>query len=1197
MLKDIIEIVNGFQSSVNIEYDFNDAGKISNFIPTSSALSIINNIITNTDNSNTERAKILTGAYGRGKSHIVLVALSLLYNKDAKIFKKLLGKIKNIDEESYKLINNYIVSNKKLLPVIINGNSGNLTQAFLGALQQALKLYNLDDIMPETHFKAAISTINMWKSNYPDTYEKFKTCIGTNADTFKKELSANLVSSYEKFIEIYPSLTAGSTFNPFVGFNVVDIYDKVNVSLKDKGFNGMYVVYDEFGKYLESSIAVATESETKMLQDFAEKCNREASQQLHLMLICHKDIANYIDSNLSQDKVDGWRGISGRFEHINLSNNFHQMYEIISHAISKNEDVWESFIKEHKSSFDELLAISKHDNFLSGKEEIAVYGCYPLHPITTFILPRLSERIAQNERTLFTYLTANQKNTLREYVKNNEDDFPLITPDHLYNYFEQELRKELNSSEIHKIYSLSSKILAKVGKDTLSSKIIKTIAVIYFVQQFERVAPTSDVLCNIFSYSYEIKDVKNTIEYLINEAYIVYRKNSNDFLCLKETSGIDINIELSNRIEKLKSTMSMEQALNFCAQDNYLYPVRHNESKCLTRYFEMKFISYKNYFLLNNQSVPTGVAGIVYALFFESQDDFNKEIDTTKLGNQEVLIIPKKFSSVENNIFRYIAAVQLREECSAEDEILKNEYDIVASDLENIVICFINDYIRPELNKVEYIYLNSKRNINRKSRLTELLSQICDDVFYKTPIVNNESINKDVLPSVAINSRSKLTTALLENPSVDENLGLIGTGQDVSFMRSTLIQTSILKEKDNQFILDTTTAEESIQRVLGEIKNFFSSTANEGEKSFADLYKILTNAKYGFGMKKGSIPVYIAVILNSFKKDLVLKCNGSEIKINSDSLNGINEKPELYTVLMENWNGDKFEYLNQLSEIFSNHIIEQEKSFNSFTYISNAMIRWYMSLPKCAKEMTVDYSTNIQLDPVKQKFINSLKRNITNSRDFLISELPQIFSLDVSNALANEIATVKHIFDEAKSALLNSSIQELRNIFGGNADESLSSILKNWYDELNDYTLQNVFPNNENAVLSLIKTVPNDETIFTERIGKALSGLRIDDWNQNTFNRFIDELIQFKHTIDDYNTNSPDIISGKKNNHNIQYKIVVRNSEGIEEIKSFDRIEYSNPVAAKLLRSDVSSAVEEIGQSLTEQEKRQILIEILEEMC
>ena len=250
MLKDIIEVSKGFQSSINIEYDFNDFDKISGFIPTSSALSVINNILINTQTDNTERAKILTGAYGRGKSHIVLVSLSILYNKDKNIFKKLLEKLKTIDTETYKRVDNFISSGNRLLPVIINGNSGNLTQAFLGALQQALKLYELEDIMPETHFKAAVNVIDKWKLEFPDTYSTFSSMIEKNVDQFRNMLLASDIESYKKFDELYPKLTSGSIFNPFVGFNVVEIYDKVNTALKEKGFSGMYVVYDEFSCYL-----------------------------------------------------------------------------------------------------------------------------------------------------------------------------------------------------------------------------------------------------------------------------------------------------------------------------------------------------------------------------------------------------------------------------------------------------------------------------------------------------------------------------------------------------------------------------------------------------------------------------------------------------------------------------------------------------------------------------------------------------------------------------------------------------------------------------------------------------------------------------------------------------------------------------------------------------------------------------------
>ena len=103
-------------------------------------------------------------------------------------------------------------------------------------------------------------------------------------------------------------------------FDVVELYEKVTNELCANGYNGTFIIYDEFSKYLESSIANATISDIKLLQDFAEKCDRSGNKQMHLMLICHKDIANYIDEKLPKEKVDGWRGVSGRFKHMNLHN-------------------------------------------------------------------------------------------------------------------------------------------------------------------------------------------------------------------------------------------------------------------------------------------------------------------------------------------------------------------------------------------------------------------------------------------------------------------------------------------------------------------------------------------------------------------------------------------------------------------------------------------------------------------------------------------------------------------------------------------------------------------------------------------------------------------------------------------------------------------------------------------------------------
>lgn len=377
----MISVASGFQYSVNIGYDLNNDDKLKNFIPTKSALMLLKDILSSTALDATERARVLVGAYGKGKSHIILTILSVLMQRDRSLFTHLMPKI-NEDPELKQLVDNYYSDKKnRILPVIINGTSGSLPQAFLLALQRTLDENGLD-IMPETNYRAAINAIQKWKADYPKTYDKFKKEISLPVDAFISELNDYNAAIYSEFEEVYPKLTSGSIFNPFVGFDVVELYESVVKSLKQRGYLGIYVVYDEFSKFLESNITAASVSDTKMLQDFAEKCNRSSENELHLLLISHKEISNYIDQ-LPKAKVDGWRGVSERFRHIHLNNNFAQTYEIISTVIIKDRDKWEDFQDNNKARFDQLMSrYAEHVDYLSSSIVTRGIIVYDEAPVT-----------------------------------------------------------------------------------------------------------------------------------------------------------------------------------------------------------------------------------------------------------------------------------------------------------------------------------------------------------------------------------------------------------------------------------------------------------------------------------------------------------------------------------------------------------------------------------------------------------------------------------------------------------------------------------------------------------------------------------------------------------------------------------------------------------------------------------------------
>lgn len=62
-MSEMISVASGFQYSVNIGYDLTNDDKLKNFIPTKSALELLEDILLSTRSTSTDRARVLIGAY------------------------------------------------------------------------------------------------------------------------------------------------------------------------------------------------------------------------------------------------------------------------------------------------------------------------------------------------------------------------------------------------------------------------------------------------------------------------------------------------------------------------------------------------------------------------------------------------------------------------------------------------------------------------------------------------------------------------------------------------------------------------------------------------------------------------------------------------------------------------------------------------------------------------------------------------------------------------------------------------------------------------------------------------------------------------------------------------------------------------------------------------------------------------------
>jgi len=1202
-----IHIEQGFQSSVNITYDLSNDDKVRGFIPTLGSLEVLEDMILSTFDNSNDRSRILVGAYGKGKSHIVLVLLALLYKKDITLFTRVLEHIKDYSLELYTYITGYLESKKRLLPVVIQGSNISLTQSFLGAIQKTLEDESLDDLMPDTHFQAALNAIERWKEEYQDTYQKFIELLDEPINDFCVSLSEYNVFAYEKFERLYPTLTSGSEFNPFLGFNVVELYSKIVDALCERGYSGIYVVYDEFSKYLESSILKASIADIKMLQDFAEKCNRSKEKQMHLLLISHKDIANYIDK-LPKQKVDGWKGVSERFKHIEIQNNFSQIYELIAAVINKDQNFFVNYYTEHNRKFTEIEEEVKDGMMYSELEEprmsTVVYDCYPLHPVTTFILPRLSELVAQNERTLFTFLSSTNRSTLSAFLRNCTDEFPILTPDYLYDYFEPLFKKEPYTSDIRKLYTTASSILNRIGSTGLDAKIIKTILLIYVVNQFEKLAPTPELLIRVYKDSVkDTSEIAAVLEDLQNKKFVIYMKRSNHFLRLKNTTGSDIRKRIADTVEKNRGVFDVKRILSESPIDMYLYPTQYNDEMDIIRYFDFAFI-YGNDFLEVNdwskriENNPSD--GVMFGIIVDSQEQI--EMLTLRITSQRnvderiLFVLPKEFTDIQSVAYEYQAVKILRDE-AGEDESLVAEYNIYAEDLEEVIEAFVYAYTKPELHACSYFHRGIKQAFYRKAQISQRLSEICWNLYTHTPVVNNEPLNKDILSPVAINSRNKVVKGLLAK-KLEPMLGLSGTGQDISFMRSSLIMTGLVEDINDQPKLrihgNPNTA---IQHVIDVIERFILDSQNSGGSNFKILYNQLTKPEHHIGLKRGIIPIFLAVVLHHYKGQLVIMSGESEIEISVDLINSINEEPHLYTAFLEVWNADKAKYISELEELFSDYIIEKEREYNSFAFITRAMQRWFISLPKYSKDISVLYCGNDRYDGVEKeqtKFLTSLRSPNINAHEYLFEKLPQIFSpVTINTGLIDKLKKAKSVFDLVKNNLIEVLIKELIEIFDPDAANgvTLPSAFRDWCDGLSDSTKIHIFDGTVGKIFQLIQSATNDHSVLVERLAKAATGLRIDDWNDSTVSKFIETMRSFKNAVEEFDKDKSPVRVIVKDG----YKLSFIDANGQENMKTFARVKYGR--IGNLLKNEIKSALEEMGLALSEDEKRQVLMEIIKELC
>lgn len=480
-LVDLVRIDHRFEKSVNLLLDLNDESKLKLYIPTRSSIKLLAEYLEEVDTFSGKRANILIGPYGKGKSHLLLVLLAILSGNHTEELEFLLNRISTMDNDAKAEIEK-VYNKKKLLPVIVNTSSGNLSQAFVKSLNQALKREGFTDVVPDNYFSKALSTISQWEKHYPDTYSAFKKAFHDQPENVVNGLEAYDYEALAKFKDVYPTLTSGSEFNPDIEEDALTVYRSVNKRLcATHGYDGIYVVFDEFSKYIEGHTAEGFSADMKTLQDLCELCNSSKEEQLHLTCVAHKAIRSYGDA-LSKEVKNAFLGVEGRLIEKKFVVSSQNNYELIADAIQKTSEFanWSKSDKAYQEMLEHSYQIREFRSLFdkNGYDFIVGNGAFPLTPLSACLLLQLSEKIAQNERTLFTFLTSKDLYSLASYVEQCPDTAfagaPLI-----YDYFSQLLADEKDFA-VHGEWINAEHAIEK-AEDADAKKILKTMAVIRMV--------------------------------------------------------------------------------------------------------------------------------------------------------------------------------------------------------------------------------------------------------------------------------------------------------------------------------------------------------------------------------------------------------------------------------------------------------------------------------------------------------------------------------------------------------------------------------------------------------------------------------------------------------------------------------------------------------------------------------------------
>ncbi len=1161
-----------YKYSANVFFDLKDEEKLAGFIPNVTTTEIIGEYLYSIiEKNNDVHSRILYGSYGTGKSHLLTVLCAILghCNVSGEGFKTFCQSIGKYDAALASFLEGYVKEARPYLVVPVYSDFPEFDKCISYSLKKELDKNNIK-ICFKSYFYEARALLDKWDSSEESSKRLAEVC--EKAGINLKELYIGLENletvSEKNFNDVFKGMTFGATFVSETG-NLIDNIELANQAIHET-HRGIVFVFDEFGRYIEDS---GEDIKVKVIQDLAEYCDHSEYDD-YLILVSHKQLSLYTDK-MKKELSEEWKKIEGRFKSTSINIKYDQCLSLIPHIIPKTSK-WENFKSKYETELNELYNQAwEFKGFLLPPEGGNPFeGGFPLHPITLYALDRLSKKVAQNERTFFTYLASDEENSLFTQLKSLKDDkFHFIGLDNIYDYFESNIRS-FRSTEVYLVYKKLQYALNKLGnieENRIEIRVLKAMTVIYIISDSAILAADRDTLTHVIDCDDEevITAIKN-----IEKLKIVKFMRQYGYYDFLDSSIYDLDLMIDEKIESISDDMAIT-TLNEEFSGFVIYPHAYNLAYHMNRIFAPVFVqknemNKKSFF----RTLPNYYDGII-AFVMDKDFDEKEYAAIDGLPKRMIMLINRDADMVRYEVKRYIAIKYFyskREELKKDDPTVEKELGLYLDEQRGIINDIVNQWRFLETEKI-IPFMNGKvLDIKSDVGLSEIASELMKNTFSDTLIVNNDLINKNVISGAIKVARNKALTYIIEDDDIMKNCALLSPEHTI--IRSVLSKNGLFNGETIDRFNSFPNGKDAGTPVKKALEKFLKK-CQEAQTVFAEIFKVLKEPP--FGLRDGYISILIANALKPYE-NVSLYFHGSERDYSLEELLKALENPDDYSLYICNWQRKQIEYIEGLERIFADYMSKQTK--NRLKELHTAMNRHFIAISKAAR------STDRFVSDKTKQYRDILSVSYKDYNRFFFEILKQIS--DDEQELVMQIETIRLELENVPFLQITSVEKVLRKVLQIEDGTGVVHWLQKKYEDDWSFKKHKAFDYHTNSLLEYLQNMNVDESdsqLFQD-IAKLVTGFEIEYWNDSKIEDFEEKFENVIRQLDEYEARD-----GMNDN---EIKIVIQAGNMESKATQFDKKELSGN--SQIMFNKMKSTLDNFGQAISYEEKMQVIAKLLDEL-